>query len=288
MSIQAFKKKAVIRFGANVSAKPPGGLWLNQGPFGGRAKRDSVGAAGRVGFSINGGRRNVGYVGQSMAMSRNGTPFRGAHPYGIGSRYAPYNGAGGSCGARHPSNNDEQPVFNANRAIVLGDQYEYIKPTVLTTKGMLEKKYMGILHGQYPNTWVQPVYPNGSLSDNSSQLVYIQRKAAANICVNDTNKPGVYVGYRVACGTNGCSTSSAKYVYKIQESNAGYTKTLGIPQDASQYTLQVQRKCANPTGVLKPFPFAVNGGTSSSKSDYAPIPVNIVNYDAPPAWYTGL
>jgi hypothetical protein len=275
MSIQAFKKKAVIRFGSNISGKPPGGVWLTQGPFGGKASTFIVQSAGPVGFSLNGGRRNVGYVGQSMAMSRNGTPFRGALPYGIGSGYK----TGGS---------DQMPVFNANRAIVLGDQYQYIKPTVLTTKGMLEKKYMGILHGQYPNTWVQPVYPNGSLSDNSSQWLYIQTKAAANICVNDTNKPEVYVGYRVPCGPNGCSTSSAKYVYKIQESNAGYTKTLGIPQAASQYTLQVQRKCANPLSVQKPFPFAVNGGSAnaSSGSSYRPVPVQNVNYVVPPEWYT--
>lgn len=287
MSIQAFKKKAVIRFGSNISAKPPGGFWLSQGPFGGKVRPEDIGSAGGVGFSLNGGRRNVGYVGQSMAMSRNGTPYRGSIPYGIGSRYAPYNGAGGSCGGK-PTNNDEMPVFNANRAIVLGDQYQYAKPTVLTTKGMLEKKYKGILHGQYPNTWVQPVYPTGSLSDNASQWLYIQTKAAANICVNDTNKPQVYVGHRIRGGPNNCSTSSAKYVYKIQESNAGYTKTLGIPQTASQYTLQVQRKCANPTGPLKPFPFSVNGGSSSSKAPYAPPPIAIINYDAPPAWYTGV
>ena len=151
---------------------------------------------------------------------------------------------------------------------------------------MLEKKYKWIKNGQYPNNWVQPVYPNGTMSDNASQLLYIQTKAAANICVNDTNKPEVYVDYRVCGGPNGCSTSSAKYVYKIQESNAGYTKTLYIPQTASQYTLQVQRKCANPTSLQKPFPFAVNGGSSSSKAPYAPIPVYNINYTTPPDWYT--
>jgi hypothetical protein len=150
---------------------------------------------------------------------------------------------------------------------------------------MLEKKYKWINNGQYPNYWVQPVYPNGTLSDNASQLLYIQTKAAANICVNDTNKPEVYVGYRIRGGPNDCSTTSAKRIYKTQESNAGYTKTLHIPQTASQYTLQVQRKCANPTGALKPFPFAVNGGTSSSHAPYAPIPVHNVVYDTPPEWY---
>ena len=272
MSIQAFKKKGTIRYGANVSGKTPGGVWLSQGPFGKGTLAYTVGAEGPVGFSLNGGRRNVGYVGQSMAMSKNGTPFRGQFAYG----------SGGTNGTYPKS----EPVFNATQAIVLGDQYKYIKPSVLSTKGMLEKKYKWINNGQYPNYWVQPVYPNGSSSDNASQWLYIQTKAAANICVNDTNKPQVYVGHRVHGGPNCCSTSSAKYIYKIQESNAGYTKTLHIPQTASQYTLQVQRKCAYPTGPLKPFPFAVNGGSSSSKSPYAPIPVRNVNYSSPPNWYT--
>ena len=70
MSIQAFKKKGTIRYGANVSGKTPGGVWLSQGPFGKGTLAYTVGAEGPVGFSLNGGRRNVGYVGQSMAMSK--------------------------------------------------------------------------------------------------------------------------------------------------------------------------------------------------------------------------
>jgi hypothetical protein len=44
----------------------------------------------------------------------------------------------------------------------------------------------------------------------------------------------------------------------------------------------------DPTGPLKPFPFAVNGGSSNSKVPYAPPAVHIVNYDTPPEWYTGV
>ena len=45
MSIVAFKKKSVILYGSNVSGKPPGGIWLNRGPFG---KGGTVGAVGPV------------------------------------------------------------------------------------------------------------------------------------------------------------------------------------------------------------------------------------------------
>jgi len=275
MSIQALKRKAVINFGSNRSGKPPGGVWLTQGPFG---KNDgtlsyTMSAPGAVGFSLNGGSRNVGYVGQSMAMSKNGTPY-----YGQFAR-----GSGGIRG-RYPT---PEPLLNSPivRGITSGEQYKYIKPSVLSTRGMLEKKYMWIHNGQYPNYWVQPVYGNSNLSDNASQWLYIQAKAAANVCVNDTNTPDKYIGYRVRGGANGCSTTSAKYVYKIQESNAGYTKMLNIPQTASQYTLQVQRKCANPVGVLKPFPFAVNGGSGNASGNYAPPAVQQIYYNSPPEWY---
>jgi hypothetical protein len=275
MSIQAFKKKGVINYGSKRSGKPPGGRWVSQGPFGGYHFEAPDGA---VGFSINGGRRNQGRVGQSMAMSKNGTPFRGQFP------------CWGSGGIRNTYVKSE-PLFNSPlvKAVNRGSQYEFIKPSVLSTDGMLEKKYMWINNGQYPNYWVQPVYPNGTMSDNASQWLYIQNKAAANICVNDTNKPQVYVGHRIRCSPTGCSTTPAKYrSYSTISSNVGYTKTLSIPQTASQYTLQVQQRSLNPVGPQKPFPFAANGGSASASNTRtfgAPPPVSIVSFLTPPPGY---
>ena len=275
MSIQAFKKKGVINYGSRRSGKPPGGRWMRQGPFGGVNFEAPDGA---VGFSINGGRRNQGYVGQSMAMSKSGTPFRGLHPcWGSGAVRNTYIKA--------------QPLLVSPlvKAVNRGSQYEFIKPSVLSTDGMLEKKYMWINNGQYPNYWVQPVYGNSNLSDNASQWLYIQNKAAANVCVNDTNKPQVYVGHRVCGGPTGCSTSTGRYpAYKIIESNTGYTKTLGIPQTASQYTLQVQQRSLNPAGPQKPFPFATNGGSGSASNTGTrgpPPPVFVQNFLVPPPGY---
>jgi hypothetical protein len=99
-----------------------------------------IGASGPEGFSLNGGRRNVGYVGQSMAMSRNGTPFQGEDLPMV---------LAGSCGTYKRA----EPVYNASRAIVLGDQYQICNVSV-STKGMLEKKYKWIHNGQYPNVWI--------------------------------------------------------------------------------------------------------------------------------------
>jgi hypothetical protein len=273
MSIQCLKKKGVINYGSNRSGKPPGGIWLPQGPFGMNGFM-AESSTGPVGFSINGGRRNVGYVGQSMAMSKNGTPFYG--------QFA--KGSGGVCG-RYPR---QEPVFNAAQCRVLGDQGLFIKQSVLSNKGMLERKYKWIHNGQYPNYWVQPVYPNSNLSDNASQMVYIQKKAAANILVNDTNRPLVYSHNYKKGGSTGCSTTTARYnSYNIMSANGLYTKTLGIPQIASQYTLQVQRKCAVPKGPLKPFPYAVNGGSSGANTTPGPPPPILTqNYTSPPDWYT--
>jgi hypothetical protein len=80
-------------------------------------------------------------------------------------------------------------------------------------------------------------------------------------------------------------------------SSAGlYTKQLYIPQTASQYTVQVQRRCANPIGPQKPFPFAVNAGSNgavgttvgaaSSSNPGPPPPITTPIYLTPPEWYT--
>jgi hypothetical protein len=265
MSLATFKKKAIIsNHGTKVSGKPPGGIWLTQGPFGNHTHQKKfsylIRAAGGEGFSINGGHRNVGYVGKSYAMSKNGTPFHGQNPYGhggIGGRYA-----------------QPQPVYNVNRVYTLGTQADYIKQSVLSTKGMLAKKYRWAYNGKYPNYWVQPNYGTSNLSDNTSQGLYVETKSAANDCVVDTNAYEKYVGHIVKCGPTGCQTTPARgYKYNVQASNAPYTKNLRIPQTASQHTLRLQRRCADPSPQQKPFPYATNGDPCNSRYQLVPSPV---------------
>jgi hypothetical protein len=223
-----------------------------------------------------------------------GTPYYGQFPIGWG----------GSSG-RYPVS---EPLLNFPHVLgdVEGAQYKYIKPSVLSTRGMLEKKYRWAANGTYPNYWVQPVYPNGSLSDNASQQVYIDQLAAANITVNDTNRPGVYVDNishcRSATSSSGSTSTSNGFLptncdplkvrmrtYKDISGQGAYTKTLHIPQTSAQYTLQVQRKCSNPVGAQKPFPFATStpgisnvGGTNNSGP---PPAITTAVYTSPPAWY---
>jgi len=279
MSLTAFKKKSVIQYGSKRSGKPPGGYWLPQGPFG--ESTTSLKAAiknyGPVGFSINGGHRNVGYVGKGYSMSKSGTPFRGVNPVGWG----------GCCGTYKKS----EPVYNINEVIVQGTQQDYIKQSVLSTYGMLAKKYRWVYNGQYPNYWVQPVFGASTQSDTKSQGNYLHNLSASNMCVIDVNDQAKYVGYKVNCGPTNCSTSTVQYKYNDMARNAPYTKTIKQPIDSSQYTLYIQRGCQNPKGKQKPFPYAVQTGTGIKTGGTSITSVgNACNtsdiYLTPPDWYT--
>jgi hypothetical protein len=193
MSLTAFKRKSVINYGSKRSGIAPGGVWLPQGPFGHatQALKEAIENYGAVGFSINGGRRNIGGVGRDMKMSKSGTPYRGTQPIGWGGTFGKYpsatligNVATGSTGAvrnAHSKQATVDPVLNSRVVDTLGTQYLYIKPSTLSTYGMLDKKYRWAWYGQYPNYWVQPNY-TGNQTDSASQWLYIQNKAAANTC----------------------------------------------------------------------------------------------------------
>jgi hypothetical protein len=278
MSLATFKKKSVIQYGSKRSGKPPGGYWLPQGPFG-HSKTSlqlAIDNYGSVGFSLNGPHRSVGYIGKSSSMSKNGTPFRGTEPLGCGGHLGTY--------AR------PEPVYNSNRVIVEGTQLLYVKPTVLTTYGMLNKKYRWIKNGSYPNNWVQPNY-TGNQTDSKSQGMYIHDLAAANICVVDINNSEKYEGHIKHCGPTLCSSSTAKFKYNNMAGNAPYTKLLKQSETSSEHTLRIQRKCANPIGAQKPFPFGVSTGTGIQTGGF--YVSNVGNacgtsqnvYLAPPEWY---
>ena len=250
MSLQTFKKKGLMTcHGVNQSGKINGNqFYVRRGPFG---VNENVGDYGVNGFSINGGTRSAGYVGKTYKMSKNGTPFYGQFPLGNGGTNGRYYEA--------------EPVFNMPnvRADTQGNQHKFIKQSVLSQKGMLKTRFRWTT-GQYPNFWVQPQASSDNLSDNNSSWVYTQNLAAANICVTDVNKPEVYEDNYKKGGSTLCSTTTAKYrSYNIMSANALYTKTLHQPQDSSQRTLQIQRKCQNPTYNLKPFPFQVASGQGS-------------------------
>jgi hypothetical protein len=72
--------------------------------------------------------------------------------------------------------------------------------------------------------------------------------------------------------------------------NGLYTKRLYQPETSSEHTLRIQRKCANPIGTQKPFPYAVSTGTGLQTGGTSVVSVgNACNtsniYLAPPDWY---
>jgi hypothetical protein len=173
----------------------------------------------------------------------------------------------------------------------MGTQYIYVKPSVLSTKGMLEKRYRWAYNGQYPNYWVQPVY-TGNQTDTSSQGLYVQNLAAANNCNLNVNNVGTYEGYTVGCGPTLCTPgrSTAGFKFNDMARNAPYTKTLYQPVSYGQYNLYLTRGCNNPIGPQKPFPYAVQTGTGIKTGGIRMTSVgnacgtsNI--YVTPPAWY---
>ena len=274
MSLATFKKKTINRYSTatKISGKPPGGIFLPQGPFGNSTNFLSIAlnSPATEGFSLNGSHRNVGYVGKTYRFSKNGTPFRGIHPRGSGSQLGTRRG-----GAEF--NTPTQPVYNVNEVIVLGQQNLFVKPTVISNFAMLRKKYKWAYYGQYPNYWVQPNYGQTTQSDTKSQGNYLHDLTVANICVEDINKPEKYVGFIRNGGGTTCHTTPAIFTYNDVARNSLYTKRVNQPLDASEQIARVQRKCAHPTGKQKPFPYATSGSTCNQLQAY---------YVAPPEWYT--
>jgi hypothetical protein len=131
-----------------------------------------------------------------------------------------------------------------------------------------------------PGTWASSA--SGTASIDASGVVTSSASGSATITFTQTS--------------TGCYTTTARFnSYNIMSSAGLYSKQLYIPQEASQYTVQVQRKCANPVGALKPFPFAANNGTTGSvgtqrgagsqSASGPPPPITTPTYLTPPAWY---
>jgi hypothetical protein len=277
MSLTAFKRKSVIEYGSKRSAKSPGGYWLPQGPFGAGTKglQIAIKNYGPVGFSLNGTHRNVGGVGKSYAMSKSGTPYRGIHAIGWGGHRGRYVRA--------------EPLLNSQEVDTLGQQYLFVKQSVLSTKGMLEKKYRWAYTGKYPNYWVQPIY-TGNQTDTKSQGLYVQNLASANTCNLKVNSVGLYEGHIVNSGPTLCGTSTALFTYNDMARNGPYTKILHQPVSYAQYNLYIARGCNNPQGPQKPFPYAVNTGSvyaaaGTSITSFGSACNTSNTYLAPPEWY---
>lgn len=246
MSIVAMKRKSVVLYGSNISGKPTKGNgyeWINRGPFGRNQNERSVVNTGTNGFSINGSNRNVGRVGQTYAMSKQGTPFRGVHPYG----------SGGTGGRYYQA----EPLLNAAEVVTLGNQWEYNKPTVLTNAGMLRTRFKWAYNGKYPAYVVKNMY-TGNLIQNSSEGVYIDKLASANTCNLDVNNQAKYEATCINKST-GCTNrlSVVRRTYNDVASQSSYGKPPKVAVDQGTYMLYLTKKCSN-----KEEPIVVKSGAN--------------------------
>lgn len=261
MSIQTMKQKTHALYRKNHSA-PSGEAWITRG------SNSSVNVGGS-GFSINGGHRNKGRVGQTSEMSKHGTPFKGLFPIGYG---------GGEQGTfDRPS---DTRVMNAIAGMnIRGNQHAFIKPSVLSTRGMLRYKYKWAYTGVFPNYWVQPNY-TGFQTGTKSQSLYIESKAAlvsSQQCTND---------HVARSDVHGCDSGlrvSAK-------SCRPYVKSVNQPTTYVTHNRRIKMKCANPRPRQRPFPFAVQTGKGILHGGITVSSNNACNtshiYYSPPDWYT--
>jgi hypothetical protein len=122
---------------------------------GGNPRVDPISGIGQNGFSLNGCLRNIGGVGQFRMVSNvTRTLFRGNTPVGWG----------GCCGT-YP-----QYIANSGNCCKINDS-SIVKLSTKNTKGMLDEKYLGILHGAYPNTWVKDDDNSYRITDTQSQYI---------------------------------------------------------------------------------------------------------------------
>ena len=173
-----------------------------------------ISGIGELGFALNGTRRIKGVVGPTnLGQHYATTPFRGTEPMG----------AGGCCG---------RYVVNIVSSACCGINDEgIIKKSTKNTKGMIEDKYLGTLHGAYrdpvydssgklvsnPNiNWVQPLSTQYNILHSQGQ--HIRKVHANNVCVSNAEP---YVGGR--CGKeDGTVFEKTNYVNCNGVSNCFY------------------------------------------------------------------
>jgi len=221
MSLATFKKKSVIIAGTNISGK------------------------GIEGFSLNGRYRNIGRVGKDSIMSSTGTRFNGQFPYGYGGTYGDYK-------------NDEI-VFNVNEASAIGSQTPTVYSSVLSTYGMLQKRYgCCIYNGKYPTKVVKNIF-TGNLTDNKSQGVYIRNIESSKLCVMDVNDKEKYI--KTCRSSTECINTPNKKIYP-GTFVGNYTKPVNGALDQSSYLLYVTKRCNQVDLNNDHIPLATNGNNN--------------------------
>jgi hypothetical protein len=224
MSIVVLKRKTDAIKNLSGKSKRINNTWANQGPHGGK---NPVSYGG--GFSINGGHRNIGSVGTTnLAKSVKRTQFFG-------------NTAQSSAGKTVDNN-----FKYHNSGSCCSNNSSMVKPSVLSTRGMLAKKHRWMSRG-YPHYWVQPVADNL----NSSANTHTEKVKSNNLCHMDSIDSG-----KLTCDYE---CGKPRYIGTRLQANTPYSKSRDLfSRSQSDYLNAKKLKCLNPTDENKPFPYQVN------------------------------
>jgi hypothetical protein len=224
MSIVVLKRKTDAMKNLSGKSKRISNAWANQGPHGGKTPVSYGG-----GFSINGGHRNIGSVGTTnLAKSVKRTQFFGN---------TAQSNAGKTVGSNFSYHNSGSCCFNNNTVV---------KPSVLSTRGMLAKKHRWLSRG-YPHYWVQPTVDN----INSSANTYTEKVKANNMCQTTSTDSG-----KLTCDNK---YRKPHFIGTRLQANTPYAKARDLfSRSQSDYLNSKKLKCLNPTDEQKPFPYQVN------------------------------
>jgi len=210
-------------------------------------------------FAINGGARNLSYVGKSMRNSSVKTPFRGTIPMG-------FNG---------DVNNSIVMAFPKLKAD-LGRTIPQV--SVRNTKSMIATKYKW-LGGQYPIYWTQPNMNLTSAERTAVARVSVFHEQAQEQANNPSPSLNPSSNPSLCCEPINRSTSVRTIIQRIIERNAnGVDMQPPTSVDGfSDYMSRLQAATLIQSGDNKPFPFYVNN--ASGQCGHMPI------YSSAPDWH---
>ncbi len=250
MSLHTFKKKSIAKL--NLSGRSPEQTWMVQGPYG-KLTPSFVKASG--GFSLNGGFRNVGAVGPTnLGKSVTRTPFRGPEPMGHGTCCGTY---------RRDIHNSGSCSANNNN---------YIKPSVLSTRGMLDKKYKWFSSNMMSGKgWV--VKPGDNYPLNSSQGLYIEQVKTEAALHKTSDISGNGLPYAAKVG--GCNNRTLNFTGTKRIPCASYTKTVPVTITSGENIPYRQRNCLAQTGAQT--------NKYLAEGEYYTTNTKISNCDNPPS-----
>jgi hypothetical protein len=167
-------------------------------------KVHSHGRGDEIGFSINGPRRGLGYIGKEQKMSALMTPFRGILPMGL-------DGTRGHIVYTVGAGTDIQ-----------AHQFQTVKPSVVSSREQMNRM-----------RWCcADIVRTQSDIDGGSADLYISKKAAANDCVLPADKPDPIFNPK-------CPFKKERRL----DCENNYNKHV-TPVDSSLRTLGVKKQCA--------------------------------------------